>query len=377
LLKAFCFAITEDMEMNMKALLSMGFIAAILLSFAIPAQAADTPYYAGKTIRIIIPFSPGGGTDAFGRYVALHLGKHIPGNPKVIAENVTGAGGLLGSNEFAERVPKDGTTLLTASGHLNLRAFLKLEGLRLDLAQLTPVIAAPMGHVTALNAKTTGIKDPKEFLKLKGRVTKGLTDPVGLVESIMALELFDINYRAVPGYGGRGDTRIAFERGELMLTTQSTPAYLARVQPLIKEGTAIPLYAIGFVDPKGKPVRDPAAPEIITAPELYQQIHGRMPSGPVWEAYKVIANLVQNTRGTIWVHSAAPKEAHEALRRGVDAMVKEPEFIAAGKKMMAGYEMITGPGLDQIKAELDAAPPEVVTYVQKLLTTKFGVKFGR
>jgi hypothetical protein len=361
--------------MKLMARLPITIAAALLLgAFVLPAQAQ---YYKGKTIRIIIPFSPGGGTDTFGRYIAQHLGKHIPGNPTVVAENVTGAGGLLGSNEFAERVKKDGTTLLTASGHLNLRAFLKLQGLRLNLGDLTPVVAAPMGHITALNAKTTGIKDARQFMQLKGRVTKGITDPVGLVESIVALELFDINYKAVPGYGGRGDTRIAFERGELMVTTQATPAYLARVQPLIKEGTAIPLYAIGFIDAKGRPVRDPAAPDVITAPELYQQIHGKMPSGPAWEAYKVVANLVQNTRGTLWVHTEAPKEAREALRRGVDAMVKDPAFVAAGKKMMAGYDIISGPGLDQIKTELDAAPADVVKWVQTTLTKKFGVKFDQ
>lgn len=111
------------------------------------AQAAD--YYDGKNIRMIIPFSPGGGTDTFGRLISQYLGKHIPGEPTVVAENVTGAGGLLGSNEFAERVDRDGTTLMTASGHLNLRAFLGLKGLRLDLDELEPVVAAPMGHVTA------------------------------------------------------------------------------------------------------------------------------------------------------------------------------------------------------------------------------------
>lgn len=332
-------------------------------------------YYEGKTIRIIIPFSAGGGTDTFGRYIAQFLGKHVPGNPTVVAENVTGAGGLLGSNEFAERVARDGLTLLTASGHLNLRAFLGLEGLRLKLDELTPVVAAPMGHITALNAKATGITDATEFLQLRGRVTKGITDPVGLVESIVALEMFDIEYRAVPGYGGRGDTRLAFERGELMVNTQSTPAYLARVVPMVEDGEAIPLYAIGFIDADGNPARDPAAPDIITGPELYQQIHGDMPSGPAWEAYKVVANLVQNTRGTMWVHSDIPPEALEALRRGVDAMAQDPEFIAAGEKTLAGYAVISGAGLDQIKDELDAAPAEVVTWTQSLLTERFGVRF--
>lgn len=343
------------------------------------ASATDDPesYYAGKTIRVMIPFSPGGGTDTFGRLIAQHLGQHIPGNPRVIAENAVGAGGLLGSNEFAERVSKDGMTLLTASGHLNLRAYLGLEGLRLNLDELTPVVAAPMGHVTAINTRATGIQSAEEFLEARGRLTKGITDPVGLVESLVALELFDINYRAVPGYGGRGDTRIGFERGELAINTQSTPAYLARVVPLVEEGTAQPLYAVGFVDANGNPVRDPAAPDIMTAPELYQQIHGRMPSGPAWEAYKVVANLVQNTRGTLWVHSEAPPAALQALRIGVDRMVLDPDFIAASERILSGYEIISGSGLDQIKVDLDSAPAEVVTWVQDLLTERFGVRFDR
>ncbi len=344
------------------------------VSAAVQADDADT-YYQGQTIRIIIPFSAGGGTDTFGRLIAQHLGRHVPGNPTVIAENVTGAGGLLGSNEFAERVDKDGLTLLTASGHLNLRAFLGLEGLRLKLDDLEPVVAAPMGHVTALNVRATGIDDPVEFMTLRGRVTKGITDPVGLIESLVTLEMFDIDYRPIPGYGGRGDTRLAFERGELMITTQATPAHNASVQPLIDEGTAIALYAIGFVDADGNPLRDPGAPDIITAPELYQQIHGEMPSGEAWEAYKVTANLVQNTRGTIWVHTEAPAAAQEALRRGVDAMVEDAAFQAAAETILEGYEVISGAGLDQIKADLDAAPPEVVTWLQTMMTEKYGVQF--
>lgn len=347
---------------------------AAVLGLSAPA-AAQQPYYQGKTIRIIIPFSAGGGTDTFGRLVGQHLGRHIPGNPTVVAENVTGAGGLLGSNEFAERVPRDGTVLLTASGHLNLRAFLGLEGLRLNLNDLTPVAAAPMGHVTFINPRTSGVTDPAKFMEMRGRVTKGITDPVGLIESIVALELFGLQYRPVPGFAGRGDTRLAFERGELMIDSQSTPAYLSRVVPLVQEGRALPVFAIGFVDANGRPVRDPAAPDLITAPELYQQIHGRMPSGPAWEAYKVVANLVQNTRGTLWVHSSAPQAAHDALRQGVDAMVRDPEFLAAISRTLEGYEMISGDGLNQIKRDLQQASPEVLDWLRNLMTSRFGVRF--
>ncbi|MGY6409933.1 MAG: Bug family tripartite tricarboxylate transporter substrate binding protein [Alkalilacustris sp.] len=345
--------------------------AALACSVALPASAE---FYEGQTIRIVIPFSAGGGTDTFGRLIAAHLGRHIPGNPTVIAENVTGAGGILGSNEFA-RSERDGLTLLTASGHLNLRAFLGLEGLELDLNDLVPVVAAPMGHVTALHSRA-GIDDPTELLQMQGRITKGITDPVGLIESIVALEMFGIEYRPVPGFGGRGDTRLAFERGELMINTQATPAFNAQVVPLVEEGTAMVAYAIGFVAPDGTPIRDPGAPDIITAPELYEQIHGEMPSGEAWEAFRVVANLVQNTRGTIWVFEDAPEEARAALRAGVDAMVLDPEFLTAAADILEGYEIISGEGLDQIKADLDAAPEEILEWLRNLMTERFEVSFN-
>lgn len=333
-------------------------------------------YYAGETIRIIVPFSAGGGTDTFGRLIANNLGKFIPGNPTVIAENVTGAGGLLGSNEFADRVDRDGKTLLTASGHLNLRAFLGLEGLTLNLAELTPVVATPMGHVTAVNVRAANVANATDVLTSGQRLTKGITDPIGLVESLVALEMFNLQLRTVPGYGGRGDTRVGFERGELIINSQSSPAYNSRVQPLVDEGIAQPLWAIGFIDEKGYPMRDPAVPHLRTGPEVYLDTFGRWPSGDAWDAYKVVANLVQNTRGTIWVHTEAPPAAHAALRAGVDAMVADPQFLESSAKILSGYNIISGSGLDAIRADLDAAPQSVVDWVQNLLSENYGVRFN-
>jgi hypothetical protein len=355
-------------------ILSIGLAATALVASTVVNASPET-YYAGKQIRVIIPFSPGGGTDTFGRLVAQYLGKHIPGSPSVIAENVTGAGGLLGSNEFAERTKPDGLTLLTASGHLNLRAFLGLRGLRLDLDKLEPVVAAPMGHVTAISTRA-GIDKPEDLLKAKGRLTKGINDPIGQLESLIALEMFDLSYRPIPGFSGRGDTRIAFERGELMINTQATPAYLARVEPLVQEGKAIPLYAIGFIDDKGRSVRDPAVPDMITAPELYEKIHGKQPEGMVWEGFKAVVPLVQNTRGTIWMQSDIPADAKAAILMGVDNMVKDPEFIAAAGKILEGYPIMHGDDLGQIKASMAAASPEVIAYVRELLKSRYGVEFN-
>jgi hypothetical protein len=352
----------------------MRLVAFILILAGTISLAEARSYYEGKTIRMIIPLSPGGGTDTFGRLISRHLAEHIPGRPTIITENVPGAASLMGSNEFAERVAHDGLTLLTASGQLNLRAFLGLRNLRLKLDALEPIVAAPMGHVTAISAQA-GIKDPTKLNEARRPLTKGITDPIGSLESVMALELLGVEYRPVPGYAGRSETRLGLERGELMLNTQSTPAYLARVLPLVKEGRVIPLYAMGFFDAQGNPVRDPGLPDMITVPELYEQIHGRKPSGMVWEAFKAVVPLVQNTRGTIWAHNDIPAAALQDLRTGVERMARDPAFLQAGANIMEGYPIIHGDDLRQIKAGMQATPPEVIAYLREFLTTRFGLAF--
>ncbi|MFY0989661.1 hypothetical protein [Halomonas sp. C05BenzN] len=359
-----------------KSRLLPALLAGLLLSIAsLPdtARAVADAYYADKTIRMIIPLSPGGNTDTFGRLISQHLGRHIPGQPEVVAENVTGAGGLVGSNEFAENVEHDGTTLLASSGHLNLRAILGLRGLRLDLEPLEPLVAAPMGHVTVI-APRAGVEAPDDVLGAHG-LTKGITDPIGVIESLVALELLGLDYRAVPGYGNRGDTRVAFERGELMINTQSTANFLARMRPLVETGDAMPLYAIGFTDEDGKPVRDPALPDMITVPELHEQLYGEMPSGPLWEAYRVAVQLVQNTRGSIWVHGDIPEEALVALHAGVEAMVDDPEFQAARADSLGAYGILRGDELDRVRRAMETISPDLLDELRTLLGERFGAEF--
>ena len=83
-------------------------------SALMPAQAqGEADFFKGKTVRIIVGFSPGGGTDLFGRAFADHLGRHLPGNPTVIVQNMPGAGSLASVNYIYNIAPKDGTAMAT------------------------------------------------------------------------------------------------------------------------------------------------------------------------------------------------------------------------------------------------------------------------
>src|SRR6202011_5916615 len=88
--------------------------AAIALLFAAPASAAETTsFYAGKTVRILVGFSPGGGYDVYARELGRFLGRHIPGNPSVVVQNMVGAGSLKAVNFLYNAAPRDGTVMAT------------------------------------------------------------------------------------------------------------------------------------------------------------------------------------------------------------------------------------------------------------------------
>src|SRR5580693_6257281 len=91
--------------------LGKGLLVVAGLAAAGPAGAQTAPTLAGKTVRMIIPFGPGGGYDLWARLVANHIGKHLPGNPTVVPENMPGAGGFTGASYVYNVAPKDGTVI--------------------------------------------------------------------------------------------------------------------------------------------------------------------------------------------------------------------------------------------------------------------------
>jgi len=103
-----------------------------------PASSAGVEdFYKGKTVSLLIGYSVGGGYDAYGRLVARHLGKHIPGNPLIIVKNMPGAAGLVLLNSLANTMPKDGTMLATFDRAIPLEYVLNPSKVRFDPLNLT------------------------------------------------------------------------------------------------------------------------------------------------------------------------------------------------------------------------------------------------
>jgi len=107
-------------------------ICATVLLLAAPASAAAQDFYKGKTIRIIVGFSPGGAFDVYSRAIARHIGKHISGSPTIVVENMPGAGSLILANQLFSAIKPDGLTIGNFIGSLLSGQLLDQKGIQFD-----------------------------------------------------------------------------------------------------------------------------------------------------------------------------------------------------------------------------------------------------
>ena len=348
-------------------------LAATLTLAAHPAV-AQTPFYQGKTLRLLVGFTPGGGTDLYGRTVAEGLARSLEGKPTVLVQNMPGASSVVAMNYFAQKAPHDGSMILVASGQALMRMILGLDGARAKITDMQALVASPMGRITYASTGL-GIKSLKDILKPKEPLMAGVPEVISSIDMVLGLTLVKANFRAIFGYPGKAETRLALLRNEVNVDSQATPLFETAVRPVIKDGKAMPLFAQGFMD-GDKLVRDQAAPDIPTAGEAYREIYGVDPSGPAWEAYTASVRAAGNGGKIVMVHSDLPAEARAALKRAVDTMIKDPEYLKKAESVLEGYGFTTGENLEKTIAAIGNTKPEDIAWLQELLSRDFKLKFN-
>ena len=301
-------------------------------------------FYAGKTIKLIVGLPPGGGADAYARLVQRHLGRHIPGAPAILIQNMPGAGSLR-SVMALNASPDDGTAMAHFSSALLSEAITAPERVRLDFRNF-----AWLGNVSedvrvCYLRRASGIRNWQDMLA-RNEVVFGATAQgnAGNVDTAMLRNLFGVKLKQVSGYAGSAEKRLAVEKGEIdgdcggwtsvpddWLRDRKVNV-MVRLSPTLVAGmdAAVPF--------GGDLVRD--APErkiydFLTAPERL----GRL----------------------FMVSGAVPAERVAALRAAFDAMVVDPAFLAEAAQLRL---LVTPMGAQEVArhvGELYATPADVLT----------------
>ena len=198
----------------------------VAASFAgAPTSAAE--FYRGKTIRILVGYSPGGGYDLYARTLGRHMGKFIAGNPNIIVQNMTGAGSLRAANYIYNRAPKDGTVFGTFARTLPLLALTgKGKNVRYDPVKFTWIGTtssyADDAYLFSVH-KATGITSIRELMgKNPKQVTFGSTNygSTGFDIPLVLKDTLGINIKLVHGYPGGTAINLAITRREMDGRTQ-------------------------------------------------------------------------------------------------------------------------------------------------------------
>jgi hypothetical protein len=334
---------------------------------------AQAPFYQGKQIKVLVGFPPGGGTDLYGRIIADGLARHVEGKPAVVVQHMPGAGSVIAMNNYANKVPRDGATVLIGTGQLLMRILLGLDGARAKISDFQALVATPMGRVTYASP-SAGITSAKDILHPREPLILGVPEVISTIDAVLGLTLLKAEFRSVTGYPGKSDIRLALLRAEINVDSQTTPIFEQSVAPMVREGKAVPLFAQGLMEGDTL-VRDPAAPDVPSVAEVYRDIHGVDPSGPAWEAYKAAVRAVGNGGKILMIHSDAPPAARAAIKRGVAAMIEDREFLKLAENVLEGYGFNTGATLEVNVAAIGKMEPQSIAWLQELLSRDFRMKF--
>src|SRR5262245_897360 len=190
--------------------------AALALFGAARVDAAE-PFYQGKTIRMIVGFSPGGGFDAYSRAIGRQMGKHIPGNPSVIVENMTGAASLVAANHTFKVAKPDGLTIVNFHGNQVLNQVIGKQGIEFDARKFEYIGVPSQDSGACAFTKASGITNYEQLKNAKTTVKLGGVAPGDTTYNTTKIltEALKLPIQLVAGYKGTAEIRLAAEAGEV------------------------------------------------------------------------------------------------------------------------------------------------------------------
>lgn len=284
----------------------------------------------GKRVELVVPYSEGGGTDIYARFLAPILSERLPGEPTIIVRNIPGAGAIAGSNQFQQRAEPDGTSLIAVSASATLNYAFRDPRVEYKLGEWIPILSTAVGTVVYVHSKV-GVESADEIEELQDKeLVMGANNPTGGdLRALLSLDLLGIDVRPVFGMN-RGDVHPAFERGEFNINFDTVTTYEENVMPMVEQGIAVPLFTLGYVDEQGNYGRDPSQPDLPSFLEVYEQVHGKPLEGEARKAWEAIFNLNVMASRALLLPAETPEEIVDtyvaAARQLLQDMEQDPEL---------------------------------------------------
>jgi tripartite-type tricarboxylate transporter receptor subunit TctC len=333
----------------------------MIVLFLVAGAQAQTPFYQGKTITIIVGTKAGDAYDLYPRMLAEFMPKHIPGNPNIIIQNVPGAASMIAANQLYNVTKPDGLTIGAIYPALYFEQLTKKPEAKFDWTKFgwigNPVTSNHLMYMRADTPYKT-IDDVRKASTAPKCGASGLTSTGYYMPKLME-ETIGTKFDIVSGYQAGQDVDLAVERGEIQCRAFTITAFFAR-EPFIswrKRGFVNVLMQSGAK-------RDPRLKD---APTLYELMDKYKTSPQARSLAKVILAAGEFGRPLVTPPGFA-SDRLQILRDAFDKTVNDPALKAAAEKRNLDLDPESGTELEKLAKEVMGSSPEIIERVQKLLS---------
>ena len=321
----------------------------VFLVLSTSAKAIAEDFYQGKTIRFIVGVAAGGGYDTYARAVARHIGRHIPGNPATVVENMTGAGGLVAANYVYKQGKPDGLTMAMFNNSLVVQKGLGDPRIGIDFRKLGWIGAPSIGVPVCMVMGFTGLKTLDDVLKYKKPLKVGATraGSTGYDLPLILNETLGTKFEVVSGFTGTATTRVALQKHELEAFCSQWESMRVTARSMLDapgEDKLIPfIVSERWEDPEIKNL--PLFKDVIKDPKKYA-------------IYRAWASQMDFQR-PFSVPPGTPKDRIAILRKGLANVLKDPTLLQEAKKSKLVITAVSGEQTEKLVDEILSMPPDV------------------
>ena len=341
------------MAMQVKCLIAAVIWLALLGNGAL---ATTHEFYNGKAVRIVVGYAPGGGYDFYARVIARHIGKHIPGNPTSIVENMPGAGSLVSANHLYKLAKADGLTIGHFNGSLFQLQALGQKEIEFDSTKFEYVGSVAKVEIACGFSKASGIDSVEKWMTVKSTPRMGATAPGtgGHDVSRILNATLGLPMQMVLGYKSTGDMRVAMERGELNGLCTGWESFKSLWKQPIESGDLVMV-----LQALPKPHAD--LPKVPLAISLAKTEEAR-------ELIQVGIDSVSAISRPFVLPPRTPKERVQLLRKAFTATMNDPEFRADAEKSNLDLSPLSGEELEKTVHSLHKVSPALLAKLKQIIS---------
>jgi tripartite-type tricarboxylate transporter receptor subunit TctC len=327
----------------------------LLMLTALASAQAAAPFYEGKTIKLIVGFSAGGGFDTYSRLIARHLGRHIPGNPAIVVENMTGAASLLAANHVYKIAKPDGLTILNFHGNQVINQVIGKPGIEFDARKFEYIGIPTQDNVACGFTKASGIVSFDALRNSKTPVKIGGVAPGDTTYNTARLLLaaLKLPLQLVAGYKGTAEVRLAAEAGEVAGGCWQWESIKSIWRQGLDSGNVFIVLQVN-AKPHPELAKVPNAVDFAANDNAKQilKFGGHDPSA-ITRPYAMAP--------------ATPKDRVQLLRKAFNETLKDPEFVADAKRSRLDTDPLTGEEIEKIVLQLFKIEPGMVSQLKEIL----------